>query len=414
VTSTMRVWTKSARLVLAWSIVLILAAVGTKCSVHRAQATTGIAGSTQIALTAAVSGASPNAVSGASAKAVSVAPATAAGAATATDAATQPTATQPQPAATYVVQPGDTLSSIAAALAVAGGWLALYAANRSVIGSDPNHIFPGTVLVLPGAEPASYTVEPGDTLSRIAAALAVPGGWAALYAANRQVIGPDPSVIQPGTALSIPYPLQSPLPAQSYTQSYALMPRLAPLGGTWTGQPALSERAGRQQPSSAEQATTPSAGMPAWLTTMLLAVALLVVAAFLTEPFAARARRRRRALISPLPVYAAVTRPARAAVTAPGRDRGETIPGKPRVVLADHDRLVVAHRAGDDTVYVLRPPSADPIAVLRVARLVLEEDPYQALADTLGVSASQPMESASTGPPTYRSDGGPEDLLRSD
>ena len=54
------------------------------------------------------------------------------------------------PHSRYVVQDGDTLSGIAARFAVRGGWPALYAANRAVIGSDPGTIRPGIVLVLPG------------------------------------------------------------------------------------------------------------------------------------------------------------------------------------------------------------------------------------------------------------------------
>jgi len=62
------------------------------------------------------------------------------------------------------------------------------------------------------------------------------------------------------------------------------------------------------------------------------------------------------------------------------------------IVLADYDRLVVTHNKADDTVYVLRPPGEDPRTILRVARLVLPEDPYEELADQLGVPASWPME----------------------
>ena len=105
---------------------------------------------------------------------------------------------------TWTVRPGDTLSAIAAALAVPGGWQRLYTANRHAIGPDPNVIRPGTVLAVPGpAAQARYTVTPGDTLSAIATALAVPGGWQRLYTANRHAIGPDPNVIRPGTVLRL-------------------------------------------------------------------------------------------------------------------------------------------------------------------------------------------------------------------
>ncbi|WP_370411437.1 transglycosylase family protein [Streptomyces fradiae] len=49
----------------------------------------------------------------------------------------------------HVVQRGDTLSAIARRFATKGGWQALYAANRSVIGADPNRLMVGTMLRLP-------------------------------------------------------------------------------------------------------------------------------------------------------------------------------------------------------------------------------------------------------------------------
>lgn len=62
------------------------------------------------------------------------------------------------------------------------------------------------------------------------------------------------------------------------------------------------------------------------------------------------------------------------------------------IVMADHDRLVVACSKRDETVVVLRPPGEDPKAVLRAARLVLTEGPYGELADQLGEPAGWPME----------------------
>ena len=50
--------------------------------------------------------------------------------------------------ATYVVQRGDTLSTIAAKKSVKGGWRALYELNKGVIGGDPNLIRPGQRLAL--------------------------------------------------------------------------------------------------------------------------------------------------------------------------------------------------------------------------------------------------------------------------
>ncbi|HEX5566715.1 MAG TPA: transglycosylase family protein [Streptomyces sp.] len=50
---------------------------------------------------------------------------------------------------------------------------------------------------------ASYTVVSGDTLSRIARAHGVAGGWQAVYENNRQVIGGDPDLILPGQELAL-------------------------------------------------------------------------------------------------------------------------------------------------------------------------------------------------------------------
>ena len=168
---------KSACAVLAWSILVVLVAAGMKGSVSPAQANIRTASSTtQITLASTLS--------------VAAAPKTVA-----------------RPASRYAVRPGDTLSGIAARFAVRGGWAALYAANRPLIGSDPNVIHTGTVLVLPGrVAPARYTVAAGDTLAGIAAMFAVRGGWPALYAANRRVIGSDPNVDPPRDRADSPAP----------------------------------------------------------------------------------------------------------------------------------------------------------------------------------------------------------------
>lgn len=49
---------------------------------------------------------------------------------------------------THLVRPGDTLSAIAEHDHVHGGWPALYAANRTTVGDDPDLILPGQVLHL--------------------------------------------------------------------------------------------------------------------------------------------------------------------------------------------------------------------------------------------------------------------------
>ncbi|MFJ4713701.1 transglycosylase family protein [Streptomyces sp. NPDC088785] len=49
-----------------------------------------------------------------------------------------------------------------------------------------------------------YTVVHGDTLSGIAETRKVSGGWTRLYAANRTVVGGDPDLIVPGQRLTVP------------------------------------------------------------------------------------------------------------------------------------------------------------------------------------------------------------------
>ncbi|MEO3975441.1 transglycosylase family protein [Streptomyces sp. CAU 1734] len=49
----------------------------------------------------------------------------------------------------HTVQPGDTLYAIARRFKVAGGWQALYEANRDVIGDSPDRIAVGMMLAIP-------------------------------------------------------------------------------------------------------------------------------------------------------------------------------------------------------------------------------------------------------------------------
>ncbi|MCW3844036.1 LysM peptidoglycan-binding domain-containing protein [Micromonospora yasonensis] len=56
--------------------------------------------------------------------------------------------TAPSTADGYVVRPGDTLSEIAAAHRLDGGWQALYERNKRVVGDNPGLIFPGQKLAL--------------------------------------------------------------------------------------------------------------------------------------------------------------------------------------------------------------------------------------------------------------------------
>ena len=129
--------------------------------------------------------------------------------------------------------------------------------------------------------------------------------------------------------------------------------------------------------------------MPQWLKTMLLAVGLLILAAFLAEPVLIVRRRRQQAAARQAGVQALGPGTAGSGHEPASRRPGA---GKAHIIVSDYDRLVVTCSPRDHTVYVLRPPGEDPKAILKVARLVLPEAPYGELADQLGVPASWPME----------------------
>ncbi|MGW1997910.1 M23 family metallopeptidase, partial [Embleya sp. NPDC001921] len=57
--------------------------------------------------------------------------------------------------ASYVVVAGDTLSRIADAQGVKGGWPVLFEANKGVVGGNPDLIFPGQKLAVDGSTAAS-------------------------------------------------------------------------------------------------------------------------------------------------------------------------------------------------------------------------------------------------------------------
>jgi LysM domain len=316
-----RKWTKSACMVIAWSILPIAMGVGSSGADHPAQATISIASSTQ-----------------------------------------------PTPAD----QPGTLMTS--------------------------------TAVQVAAGPAATWTVRPGDTLSAIAAALALPGGWQALYAANRRVVGPDPDLIRAGIILVTPGS------AARTATAHKKAPASAGAGsGRQQAPPRVttSHRKVRELPGSpgaltvSVRRTASAAVMPRWLKDTLLATGLLLVIAFTVEPALAIGRRRRRtaraaqeraAQESAAGDSAAQEFAAQEFAAQQLATQQRAVVKTARFVEAEHERLIVTYCAREDTVYLLTPPGEDPRAVLRAARLVLPEDTYEELAGHLGVPSGWPRE----------------------
>lgn len=125
------------------------------------------------------------------------------------------------PGTTYTVHAGDSLFSISQkAYGNGADWPLIYDANKQVIGPNPNVLRIGEVLTIPTLSPtpgAVYIVQQGDSLTSIAQRAYGDGNqWPLIYNANKQVIGNNPNVIQVGQVLHIP---PAPSPALPLRQS---------------------------------------------------------------------------------------------------------------------------------------------------------------------------------------------------
>lgn len=112
----------------------------------------------------------------------------------------------------HVVAAGESLSFIADMYGVTVGQLV----ERNGIG-DPNLIYPGQDIDIPGGVSSTYEVQEGDTLSGVAARFGV--ATADLQAANGIA---DPHLIVPGQTLTVP--AVAPGPAPSHGLSLADKP----------------------------------------------------------------------------------------------------------------------------------------------------------------------------------------------
>lgn len=116
----------------------------------------------------------------------------------------------------YTVQKGDNLWNIAKEQLGGGAkWQEIYQLNQNLIGQNPDMIYPGTTLQLPGGAPeiastgtttmTDYVVKPGDNLWDISQDLLGDATkWGDIYKANQDLIGSNPGMIHPGQQLQIP------------------------------------------------------------------------------------------------------------------------------------------------------------------------------------------------------------------
>lgn len=308
--------------------------------------------------------------------------------------------------ATYVVTSGDTLTGIARAFGTAGGWPQLYATNRDAIGPSPDRLRPGTQLLLSGAPPvaqpadqpaqAAYAVARGDSLRSVAARLGVEGGWPALYAANRDAVGPDPDRLAVGTRLVLP------ASTAAGSTSADAVPPAAPDGGVGTRLGAAPETSSEAPaapsapaepggPAAPATPATPGAepAVPVWVVWPLVVVGVLAAAVLLGDPLLALLRRRRAATASAASGASRTARDeqqraplslVRPVVDVGAPDEASPSAGAadaPAVHVAQHPTLLVSYSPADDLVLLLLPEEHDVDDVLQVARVALPERAYR-------------------------------------
>ena len=135
-----------------------------------------------------------------------------------------PRVTCPTGTFAYIVQPGDTMFSIARRFGVP--LQELIDANPQI--PDPSRLVPGQIVCVPRTTPPgpcppgtfAYTVQPGDSMWSIARKFGV--SLDALIAANPQI--PNPSLIFPGQIVCVPGSKPPPGPCPPGTFAYTVRP----------------------------------------------------------------------------------------------------------------------------------------------------------------------------------------------
>ncbi|MFI6684176.1 transglycosylase SLT domain-containing protein [Streptomyces sp. NPDC050485] len=116
----------------------------------------------------------------------------------------------------------NSLTRGLAAAGTGGAVLAIPVIGATTAAAAPASVHTGTAVkaaapAVAAAKPitavkaaaTSYSVISGDSLSKIADALSVSGGWKQLYQDNRSVIGGNPALIHPGLKLTVGSPAKA-------------------------------------------------------------------------------------------------------------------------------------------------------------------------------------------------------------
>ncbi|MEV8536944.1 transglycosylase family protein [Streptomyces sp. NPDC051211] len=111
----------------------------------------------------------------------------------------------------HVVRPGDTLVSIARKRRIAGGWRALYTANRAGIGPRPEALRVGTLLALPPAAPAPVPPNPNPNPN----AKPDPSSSSGPKPSPKPSSKPSPKPAPVPVPVPVPVSTPTPAPAQS-------------------------------------------------------------------------------------------------------------------------------------------------------------------------------------------------------
>ena len=121
----------------------------------------------------------------------------------------------------YTVQPSDENGGLLAIASRLYGdssrWTDIYEANQSIIGNNPNVIHKGQQLIIPALDERGagngrmrvYIVQHGDLRDGMKGIARLLYGdearWQEIYAINYGVVGNDPSLLQAGQILIVPW-----------------------------------------------------------------------------------------------------------------------------------------------------------------------------------------------------------------